>query len=68
MQRITNYALALVLGLSVVSTAAFAADPSQTQSASAPQTAPQTPSFAPPGTSFYSPYDYLSNADFHSAS
>ena len=64
MKRIASYALAFALGLSVVSTAAFAADPAQTQSTSAPQ----TPNLAPPGTSFYSPYDYLSNADFHSAS
>jgi hypothetical protein len=33
--RITRYALALALGLSVVSTAAFAADPSTDQSANA---------------------------------
>jgi hypothetical protein len=68
MNRITHYALALALGLSVVSTAAFAADPSQTQSASAAQ----APNVAPTGTTFYSPYDSLSPAlspaDVHSAS
>jgi hypothetical protein len=53
MNRITHYALALALGLSVVSTAAFADDPSQTQSASAPQ----APNIPPPGASFSSPYD-----------
>ena len=35
MNRITRYALALALGLSVVSTAAFAAGPSTDQSANA---------------------------------
>lgn len=35
MNRITRYALALALGLSIISTAAFAADPSTDQSANA---------------------------------
>jgi hypothetical protein len=39
--RITRYALALALGLSVVSTAAFAADPSTDQSANAQYAPPQ---------------------------
>ena len=48
MNRITRYALALALGLSVVSTAAFAAGPSTDQSANAQygyssmQSAPQS--------------------------
>jgi hypothetical protein len=44
MNRIASYALALALGLSVGSTAAFAADTStRTQSASAPSSLDQIP-------------------------
>ena len=51
MNRITRYALTLALGLSVVSTAAFAASPSTDQSANAQYEYSQTTS-AQPG-----PYD-----------
>ena len=57
MNRMTRYALALALGLSIVSTAAFAASP--TQSASAAYATPQMQGVQSPAGPYDAPYQYL---------
>jgi hypothetical protein len=56
--RITRYALALALGLSLVSTAAFAAGPSTDQSANAQYGYSQMQDVQQSSGPYDSPYDY----------
>ncbi|MGA2087532.1 MAG: hypothetical protein ABSG66_01310 [Stellaceae bacterium] len=60
MNRMTRYALALALGLSAISTAAFAADPStSTQTANAQYASPQMPGAQQTPGPYDSPFQYL---------
>jgi hypothetical protein len=57
--RMTRYALALALGLSAISTAAFAANPSQTQSANAAYVSPDMQGAQSTSGPYDAPYQYL---------